>query len=133
MERAAVWKSVIENQKKIKEGYIYILSNKALPKIYKIGFVKEDVDKRAKGFQYETGLETDFVIEKIWKTKNPYEVEQNIFNSLIMGKNDKGECDSSVQACYRISKFINGKTFTEFVQGASLKFFCERIEKFIQP
>tara|TARA_B100000886_G_C20362838_1_gene466001 strand:- start:7 stop:408 length:402 start_codon:yes stop_codon:yes gene_type:complete len=132
MERAAVWQSAIENQRKIKEGYIYILSNKKLPKIYKIGFVKEDVDKRAYSLKRETGLETDFVIEKIWKTKNPFEVEQKIFESLIMSTNEKGEFDSSLGKCYRTSKFINGKRFTEFVEGASLKFFCKRIEEFIQ-
>ena len=88
MERAAVWQSAIENQRKIKEGYIYILSNKKLPKIYKIGFVKEDVEKRAYSLKRETGLETDFVIEKIWKTKNPFEVEQKIFESLIMLTNE---------------------------------------------
>ena len=27
---------------------------------------------------------------------------------------------------------LNGKAFIEFVDGASLKFFCERIEEFIQ-
>ena len=132
LERAAVWQSAIENQRKIKEGYIYILSNKKLPKIYKIGFVKEDVEKRAYSLKRETGLETDFVIEKIWKTKNPFEVEQKIFESLIMPTNEKGEFDSSLGKCYRTSKFINGKRFTEFVEGASLKFFCKRIEEFIQ-
>ena len=131
-EKALQWKENIENHKKVEEGYIYILSNKELGRTYKIGFVRENVLKRAKAFKYETGLEKDFVIKKIWKTKNPYEVEQKIFESLQMQKNEKGEYDSSYGKCYRISKFLNGKTFNEFVRGASLKFFCERIERFIQ-
>ena len=49
-----------------------------------------------------------------------------------MQKNKKGEYDSSLGKCYRTSRFLNGKTFNEFVEGESLKFFCERIEKFIQ-
>ena len=43
-ESIAAWQKVIDNQKKIKEGYIYILTNKSLPRTYKIGFVKEDVE-----------------------------------------------------------------------------------------
>ena len=131
-EIGATWKEVIDNQKKIKEGYIYILSNVALSSTYKIGFVKEDVFKRAYSLRRETGITTDFVIEKTWKTKNPYEVEQKIFESLQMQKNEKGEYDSSFGKCYRTSKVFKGKTFNEFVDGASLKFFCKRIEKFIQ-
>ena len=49
-----------------------------------------------------------------------------------MQKNEKGEYDSSFGKCYRSSRVLNGKTFNEFVDGASLEFFCERIEKFIQ-
>ena len=131
-EIGATWKEVIDNQKKIKEGYIYILSNPRIAGTYKIGFVKEDVFKRAYSLKRETGLYKDFVIEKTWKTKNPYEVEQKIFESLQMQKNEKGEYDSSFGKCYRTSKVFNGKTFNEFVDGASLKFFCKRIEKFIQ-
>ena len=131
-ESIAAWQKVIDSQKKIKEGYIYILSNSALERTYKIGFVKEDVFKRCYSLKRETGLWRDFIIEKTWKTKNPYEVEQKIFKSLEMQKNDKGEYDSSLGKCYRTSKVLNGKTFNEFVDGESLEFFCKRIEKFIQ-
>ena len=131
-EISPTWQAVIDNHKKIKEGYIYILSNVALPSTYKIGFVKEDVFKRAYSLRRETGITTDFVIEKTWKTKNPYEVEQKIFKSLEMQKNEKGEYDSSSGKCYRTSRVLNGKTFNEFVDGANLKFFCERIEEFVQ-
>ena len=84
---------------------------------------------RAKSLKIETGLETDFVIENLWWTKNTYKVEQKIFNSLQMQKNDDGE---NYGESYRLIKEMNGKSFTEFVNGESLKFFCERIEKFIQ-
>ena len=132
IERAAVWQEVIDNHKKIKEGFIYILSNPRIAGTYKIGFVKEDVEKRAYSLKRETGLSREFVIEKIWKTKNPYEVEQKILESLQMQKNEKGEFDSSFGKCYRTSRLFNGRTFNEFVEGASLKFFCKRIEEFIQ-
>ena len=132
LERLAAdpdWQETIKKNKKIKEGYIYILSNLELPRTYKIGFVKDDPDSRAKSLKSETGLETDFVIENLWWTKNPYEVEQKIFNSLHMQKNKDGEYYGE---SYRLIKEMNGKSFTEFVNGESLKFFCERIEKFIQ-
>ena len=123
------WQEKIEKNKKIKEGYIYILSNLALPRIYKIGFVKDDYVARAKSLKSETGLDRDFVIENIWFTKNPYEVEQKIFSSLQMQKNEEGEYYGK---SYRSIKELNGKAFIEFVDGASLNFFCERIEEFIQ-
>ena len=132
MEKLATnpdWVEKIEKNKKIKEGYIYILSNLALPRIYKIGFVKDDYVARAKSLKSETGLDRDFVIENIWFTKNPYEVEQKIFNSLQMQKNEEGEYHGK---SYRSIKELNGKAFIEFVDGASLNFFCERIEEFIQ-
>ena len=119
----------IEKNKKIKEGYIYILSNLALPRIYKIGFIKDDYVARAKSLKSETGLDRNFVIENVWFTKNPYEVEQKIFSSLQMQKNEEGEYYGK---SYRSIKELNGKEFMEFVDGASLKFFCERIEEFIQ-
>ena len=118
-----------KKNKKIKEGYIYILSNLALPRIYKIGFVKDDYVARAKSLKSETGLDRNFVIENVWFTKNPYEVEQKIFSSLQMQKNEEGEYYGK---SYRSIKELNGKAFIEFVDGASLKFFCERIEEFIQ-
>ena len=61
--------SAIDNQIKIKGGYIYNLSNKALSKTYKIGFLKEDFIKRVKGLQYEP-LDTDFVIENMEDKKS---------------------------------------------------------------
>ena len=132
MEKLATnpdWQEKIEKNKKIKEGYIYILSNLALPRIYKIGFVKDDYVARAKSLKSETGLDRNFVIENVWFTKNPYEVEQKIFSSLQMQKNEEGEYYGK---SYRSIKELNGKAFIEFVDGASLKFFCERIEEFIQ-
>ena len=123
------WEERMKKNEKIKEGYIYILSNLELPRIYKIGFVKDDPEARAKSLKSATGLDTDFVIENIWWTKNPYEVEQKIFSSLQMQKNEKGEYFGK---SYRSVKELNGKAFIEFVDGASLNFFCERIEEFIQ-
>tara|TARA_Y100000589_G_C26927787_1_gene537088 strand:- start:183 stop:464 length:282 start_codon:yes stop_codon:yes gene_type:complete len=66
---ARQWQKVKEKHQKIEEGYIYILSNKELGRAYKIGFVKEDVTKRAKALKRETGLEADFVIKKYGKQK----------------------------------------------------------------
>ena len=132
MEKLATepyWQERMKKNEKIKEGYIYILSNLELPRIYKIGFVKDDPEARAKSLKSATGLDTDFVIENIWWTKNPYEVEQKIFNSLQMQKNEKGEYFGK---SYRSVKELNGKAFIEFVDGASLNFFCERIEELIQ-
>ena len=93
------WQEVVKRNSSYEEGSIYILSNKELPNMYKIGF-SNDVEYRSKALTKSTGLKEDFILEKTWKTKNPYEVEQNIFKSLMMGKNDKGVFDSSVQPCY---------------------------------
>ena len=77
----------------------------------------------------EPGLDRDFEIENIWFTKNPYEVEQKIFISLQMQKNEEGEYYGKF---YRSIKELNGKAFIKFVDGESLNFFCERIEELIQ-
>ena len=53
----------------------------------------------------------------------------NNMNQSVLQKNEEGEYHGK---SYRSIKELNGKTFIEFVDGASLNFFCERIEEFIQ-
>ena len=120
----------------IKEGKYLIIALEEENKDYtfqskvdKIGFIKDDYVARAKSLKSETGLDRNFVIENVWFTKNPYEVEQKIFSSLQMKKNEEGEYYGK---SYRSIKELNGKAFIEFVDGAILNFFCERIEEFIQ-
>ncbi len=56
-------------------------------------------------------------------------VVHKIFNSLQMKKNKEGEYYGK---SYRFTKELNEKSFIKFVDWASLRFYCERIEEFIQ-
>ena len=71
-----------KNHSEIDLGNIYVLSNKSLPNTFKVGFTSKNPDFRAKSLGSSFKESSEFVIEKSWITKNPFEVEQKIFYSL---------------------------------------------------
>ena len=76
------WTKIEKNHSEIDLGNIYVLSNKSLPNTYKIGFTSKNPDLRAKSIRSSLKETSEFIIEKSWITKNPFEVEQKIFYSL---------------------------------------------------
>ncbi len=67
---------------KYKEGFIYILSNKLMPGIYKIGFTSINPDKRATEISVEMKMPMPFEVELYERTKEPFIVEQRIHKEL---------------------------------------------------
>ena len=76
------WTMIEKNHSEVDLGNIYVLSNKSLPNTYKIGFTSKNPDLRAKSISSSLKETSEFIIEKSWITKNPFEVEQKIFYSL---------------------------------------------------
>ncbi len=76
------WTMIEKNHSEIDLGNIYVLSNKSLPNTFKVGFTSKNPDFRAKSLGSSFKESSEFVIEKSWITKNPFEVEQKIFYSL---------------------------------------------------
>lgn len=67
---------------KIKEGFVYVLSNSWMKDIYKVGFTSRNPDERAKEVTREFGIPEPFKVERYWRTNDPYIVEQRIFEEL---------------------------------------------------
>ena len=74
------WKDIASDT----EGsqHIYVLSNKSMPGIYKIGFTKGDPKKRAKQISSSTGVPQPFEVEFSFKCFNGLQLEGEIHNYL---------------------------------------------------
>ena len=123
-----LWQSIEAKHQKVEEGYIYILSNKDLVNTYKIGFTANHPQQRADHLKIETKLDSNFILENFWKTKNPYKVEQSIFKELGNKFNSDG---TENPLGYRVDHYFNNKKFSEFVVGDDIKFFFKKIEEHI--
>ena len=60
-------------------GYVYILSNPAMPGLLKIGYTERDVQERVKELS-NTGIPSPFEIEAVFESSKPYQDEQKIHN-----------------------------------------------------
>ena len=76
-------------------GWVYVISNKAMPKLVKIGYSERDPINRAS--ELGAGTEVPFRYEVIYDALvySPYEVEQNIHRNLVDLRAGKEwfECD----------------------------------------
>ena len=63
------------------EGCVYVLSNKSMPDIYKIGFTTKTADERASEL-FTTGVPTPFEVEMEIPTNYPEEVEKLLHKVL---------------------------------------------------
>jgi hypothetical protein len=63
-------------------GYVYILSNPTMPRLLKIGYMLDDVDRRAQELYRATGVPQPFEVEFWCLTLNPESVEQMVHERL---------------------------------------------------
>jgi len=63
-------------------GYIYVLSNSAMPDLIKIGFTNRDVNDRAQELSAATGVPTPFEIEYYCLTRNVENIEAEVHKRL---------------------------------------------------
>lgn len=76
------WEAIDVVHSKVKEGFVYLLSNELMPGVYKIGFTAQNPDKRAKEVSAKYKLPKPFQVVKYWRTKDPYILEQRIHSEL---------------------------------------------------
>ncbi len=63
-------------------GYVYVLSNRLMPGLVKIGFTTNDVKKRVAELSSATGVPAPFEIEYYCLTKHPGRVEREVHRDL---------------------------------------------------
>jgi hypothetical protein len=63
-------------------GYVYILTNKHVPKLVKVGFTARDPYTRADELSNVTGVPGKWKVFHSWELENAYDAEQEIFSEL---------------------------------------------------
>ncbi|MBS5999391.1 MAG: GIY-YIG nuclease family protein [Haemophilus haemolyticus] len=63
-------------------GWVYILSNPAMPGLFKVGYTDRDPFSRAKEISQATGVPFDFIVEYQIYVSHPYELEQKTHKLL---------------------------------------------------
>lgn len=69
-------------------GFVYVLSNIAIPNLYKIGFTQTSVDKRLIELNAPTSMPEKFEIELIFACNNPQNIERDVHNELNLFRNN---------------------------------------------
>ena len=63
-------------------GWVYILSNPAMPELLKIGFTERDPSSRAKEISQDTGVPSEFIVDYQVYSSCPYELESVVHELL---------------------------------------------------
>lgn len=95
------------------KGYVYIISNKAMPGIFKIGYTMYDPAIRAKELE-GTGVPHPFVVEYEILVDDPMKLEQSVhrFLSDVNENKEWFRCDFS-QCVSAIHKCLDGCIYYE--------------------
>jgi len=90
-----------KNKKRKKEGFVYIISNKAFPNFYKIG-VTQDITSRLRTYQTSSPLR-DYKIEYYIFHPDAYKAESDIRDMMkyfaMSIKNEWYEVDLNIAKC----------------------------------
>lgn len=87
------------------KGYVYILSNPAMPGLIKIGRSENDPQIRAQQL-YSTGVPEPFIIEFVWFTQDCVALEQEI-HSEFSEKRNRGREFFSIEPKEVIEYLLN--------------------------
>ena len=89
------------------KGYVYIISNPAMPGIFKIGFTRKNPELRAKEFD-STGVPHPYVVEYEILVDEPHALEQRVHKSLRAQREGKEwfrcsftQAVQGIRACYQ--------------------------------
>jgi hypothetical protein len=74
--------NLYENREGDGDSWIYVLSNKNMPNLFKIGFTTKTPDKRAQQISRGTGVPTNFTVEYALKCFNGQALEAEIHKYL---------------------------------------------------
>jgi len=63
-------------------GFVYVLSNPAMPGMYKVGYTLSSVEERVRELSLSSSVPVPFDVEYWCLTENPEAVEQKVFDLL---------------------------------------------------
>jgi hypothetical protein len=112
--------SQIDFSRKGKFGYVYILENKCLPNMIKIGFTSGTVFERAKQLS-NTSVPTPFEVKYLARVRNPKSVEQAVHSALAKYRVSDNREFFNVTVGDAVAKIEETATYIRF-QKSSLFF-----------
>lgn len=63
------------------KGWVYVISNRAMPGLVKVGYSEKDPEERAKELDH-TGAPYPYIVEYEILVEGPYEIEQRVHQIL---------------------------------------------------
>lgn len=88
------------------KGYVYIISNKAMPGLFKIGYTDRDPEDRARELKASTGIPYDYDVDYEILVDNPFRVEQEAHSKLREFNEARewfrcsiGKCINAIKSC----------------------------------
>lgn len=100
------------------KGWVYVISNKAMPGLVKVGYSEKDPEQRAKELDH-TGAPYPYIVEYEILVEEPYEIEQRVHQILsryLEGK-EWFRC-SSEEAVDAIRRVAGGRAISESFKKA---------------
>lgn len=99
------------------KGWVYIITNKAMPDLVKVGFSSKDPKIRAREF-YNTGVPHRFVVEYEMLVNDPYKIEQKAHKILARYNENKEwfKCDINI-AIEAIRQAAGNSTINESIKN----------------
>lgn len=95
------------------KGYVYVMTNEAMPGLVKVGFTDRDPEIRAKELE-STGVPYPFDVEYQILVDNPYQIEQRAHHDLNEFKERKEWfCCTVSEAIASIKKSVTGDIYFE--------------------
>ena len=112
-------------------GWVYILSNPAMPGLLKIGYTDRDPFARAKEIGQATGVPFDFVVEYQAYVSHPYELEQKthqlLNNHRVNNNREFFRCsyEDAVEAIRTAINYLDSQ-LRDFVSGSESSYKIEK-------
>jgi hypothetical protein len=113
-------------KKNICKGWIYCLSNQAMPNIHKIGYT-EFLEKRKTELQ-KSGVPYPFHIEFAKNVANPFEKEQKIHEILKKDRLSKNRefFKTNIQDIKNLFELLDGVWYDENIEKTIGKYICKK-------
>lgn len=111
------------------KGYVYVISNKAMPDLCKVGYTMKDPQERAEELN-STGVPHPYEVDYEILVDDPYTLEQKCHESLARYKEGKEWFKCSVALCVdAIRACNNSQIYHEAFLKKEREIECERIQR----
>jgi hypothetical protein len=109
----------------MEHGFIYVLGNQSMPKIYKIGFTTKHPNARINELSRATACPTPFELLAYFGCENPQRIEKEIHDRLARFRVNRAREFFMVPADYVLEMIQEYVTEAIYDEGLQYEQFCE--------